>query len=100
MSNEILTLDDIRRLVKPLAEKYRVDEVYLFGSYARKEPTATSDIDLLVFGGDSFKPTSIFAFAEELRMVSRKEVDAFEISEVERNSSFYNTIMKEKVKVA
>jgi hypothetical protein len=53
-----------------------------------------------VFGGKEFKLTSIFAFAEELRIAIQKEIDVFEINEVNKNSSFYETIMKEKVKVA
>lgn len=99
MSDKILTFNDIQRVVKPLAEQYHIDEVFLFGSYARNEATPTSDIDFLVFGGKNFKLTSIFAFAEDLRTVMQKEIDVFEINEVNRNSTFYDTIMKERVKV-
>jgi len=96
----ILTLSDIKKTVKPLAEKYHISEVYIFGSYARNEATSASDIDFLVFGGKDFKPTSVFAFAEELRMLINKKIDVFEINEVNLNSSFYDTIMKERIKVA
>lgn len=100
MSYKMLTLSDIERIVKPLAEKYHISEVYVFGSYARNEATFDSDIDFLVFGGKDFKLTSIFSFAEELRIIIKKEIDVFEISEVNHDSSFYKAIMKEKVKVA
>ena len=100
MSKSIMSLNDIQRIVKPLAEKYRISEVYIFGSYARNEATARSDIDFLVFGGKDFKLTSVFAFAEELRRAINKDIDVFEINEVNADSSFYQTIMKEKVKVA
>ena len=100
MSDKILTLDDIRCIVKPLAEKYHINEVYIFGSYARNEATPESDIDFLVYGGNEFTLTSVFAFAEELRKAIPKEIDVFEINEVNRDSSFYSTIMKEKIKVA
>ena len=100
MSERILSFEDIKYIVKPLAEKYHISEVYIFGSYARNEATITSDIDFLVFGGKEFKLTSIFAFAEELRIAIQKEIDVFEINEVNKNSTFYETIMKEKVKVA
>ncbi len=100
MSEKILTLEDIQRIVRPLAEKYHISEVYIFGSYARNEATKSSDIDFLVFGGKDFKLTSIFAFAEELRIAIQKEIDVFEINEVNKNSTFYDTIMREKVKVA
>ena len=100
MLKTILSLSDIQRIVKPLAEKYHISDVYVFGSYARNEATISSDIDLIVFGGCGFKPTSVFAFAEELRMQIDKEIDVFEISEVNTDSPFYYNIMKERVKVA
>ena len=37
MSDKILTISDIQKIVKPLAEKNHISEVYLFGSYARNE---------------------------------------------------------------
>ena len=46
-------------LVRPLAKKYHVKEVYLFGSYARGEADAQSDLDFLIFGGDGFRLTEI-----------------------------------------
>lgn len=42
------TIDEIRTRVEPIAKKYGLAAVYLFGSYARGEATADSDIDLLV----------------------------------------------------
>ena len=84
MSGTVLTITDIQRIIKPLAEKYRICEVYIFGSYARNEATVDSDIDFLIFGGKNFKLTSVFAFAEELRMIIQKEIDVFEINEIGR----------------
>ena len=42
------TVEEIQRRVTPVAQKYSFSAVYLFGSYARGEATAESDIDLLV----------------------------------------------------
>ena len=81
MARNILSLYDIRSCIKPIAEKYHIREVYVFGSYARNEAVAESDIDLVVCGGEGFKPTSIFAFAEELRQLTNKDIDVYEISE-------------------
>lgn len=72
MSGCVFTIKDIARLVKPVAEKYGVKAVYLFGSYARGEADENSDLDFLVFGGENFKLTMIFAFAEDLRSVLKK----------------------------
>ena len=42
------TIDEIRERVVPVAEKYGLRAVYIFGSYARNEATDESDIDLLI----------------------------------------------------
>ena len=72
----------------------------MFAPYARGEADENSDLDFLVFGGEGFKLTSILALGEELREVLKKNVDIFEIREVNQDSEFYRTIMREKVLVA
>lgn len=67
MNNNVFTLTDIANLIKPIVRKYGVKEIYLFGSYARGDADEDSDLDFLVFGGENFKLTMIFALAEELR---------------------------------
>lgn len=100
MNNHILTIRDIENLVKPIAEKYKVKEIYLFGSYARGEADGSSDLDFLVFDGENFKLTMIFSLVEDLRKVLKKDVDVFEINEINKDSNFYNVIMKERLLVA
>lgn len=100
MKSGIFTIEDIEMLVKPIAEKYKVKEIYLFGSYARGEADESSDLDFLVFGGESFKLTMIFSLAEELRSALKKDVDVFEINEIDKDSEFYKIIMKERKLVA
>ena len=100
MTNQVFTLENITALVKPIAAKYHVQEIYLFGSYARGEANGNSDLDFLVFGGEGFKLAYVLALGEELREVLQKEVDIFEIHEVNPDSEFYKTMMQEKVLVA
>lgn len=44
----ILSVEELRRRIAPVAEKYELKAVYLFGSYARDEATEESDVDILV----------------------------------------------------
>lgn len=44
----IYTVEEIRRCITPIAVRYRLNGVYLFGPYARGEATDESDIDLLI----------------------------------------------------
>lgn len=100
MDDRIFTIQDIKALVSPIAQKYKVREIYLFGSYARGDANESSDLDFLVLGGENFKLTMIFSLAEELRDVLKKNVDVFEINEINQDSDFYHTIMKERLLVA
>ena len=100
MNNNVFTLTAIANLIKPIVRKYGVKEIYLFGSYARGDADEDSDLDFLVFGGENFKLTMIFALAEELRETLKKNVDVFEINEINKDSDFYNTIMRERLFVA
>ena len=45
MSNKIYTIDEIRKIISPIATRYGVERMFLFGSYARGEATTQSDLD-------------------------------------------------------
>lgn len=90
---------EIENSIKVLLVRYNAESALLFGSYARGEETPESDIDVIVFGGKNFKKSNIFAFAEELNLMTGKDVDAFEICEVNKETPFYNSIMKEGIKI-
>lgn len=60
MTDKIYTIDEICEKVQPIAEKYKLIRVSLFGSYARGEATAESDIDLYIQASkDSYKLDSL-----------------------------------------
>lgn len=94
------TKTQIKTIIGDLLRDYHAESAVLFGSYARDEATEDSDIDVLVYGGAAFKKTNIFAFAEDLRRLTGKNVDAFEISEVDPGTSFYQTVLKEGIRIA
>ncbi len=100
MQDSVFTREHIIRLVAPIARKYHIQNIYLFGSYARGEESEESDLDFLVFGGEGFKLTDILALGEELRETLHKKVDIFEIREINPDSEFYRNVMREKVLVA
>ncbi len=94
-----LSRADIEGFIKKLLCKYHAEYAILFGSYARGEADENSDIDVIVVGGSGFRATDIFAFGEELRELSQKSVDAFEIREVDKDTEFYRSIMREGVRI-
>ena len=91
---------EVEKAIKVLLDKYHAECAILFGSYAREDETAGSDIDVIVIGGVNFRPKDIFAFGEELRQITKKKVDAFEIREENEGTKFYENIMREGARIA
>lgn len=100
MSDRVYTQDEVFTAVRRLLKKYHAERAILFGSYARQEADASSDIDLIVIGGIKFDPTDVFCIAEELHRTLGKHVDVYELQELNANSAFYNAVMTEGVQIA
>lgn len=100
MSERIYSLNEIFAAVVPLLKKYRAEKAILFGSYARQDADATSDIDLIIVGGEQFDPTDVLCIAEELHCTMGKSVDVYELREINTGSAFYDTILAEGVQIA
>ena len=92
--------DAVEASIKQLLQCYHAEYALLFGSYARGEATEESDIDVVVFGGNQFRKSNIFAFAEDLREMTGKAVDAFEICELDPGTPFYESVMREGRRLA
>lgn len=48
MTDKVYTLNEIRQIAGPIASRYDVAALYLFGSYARGDATPASDLDFRV----------------------------------------------------
>lgn len=103
----ILTFEQIKSSVKPIAEKYGLRAVYLFGSYARNEATEDSDIDLLIDRTGSNVKTlfDMGGLFDELKESLDKEIDVVttqtleQKSTMERTPDFIKTIERERVPI-
>ena len=89
------TIDEIRQKVSPIAKRYGVARVYLFGSYACSKAGAKSDVDLRIDAGninDYFKLAQMYCELEE--SLSAK-VDL--LTTCALDESFLEKIAKEEV---
>ena len=96
----MLTVSELETYIKLLLNRYHAEYALLFGSYARGDATSSSDVDVVVAGGPGFRKMNIFAFAEDLREMTGKAVDAFELSEINEGTPIYQTIMNEGMRIA
>lgn len=102
---KIYTIDEIKQKVAPIAKKYNIEKVWLFGSYARGEADENSDIDLLLdyehLGGGMFAIGGVYCDFEEC---FENGVDIVDQKAMEQNrsinvayTSFYDNVMKDRV---
>ena len=77
MKNKIYAFEEIKLITKPIFEKYNIKKAYLFGSYAREEAKADSDIDIMIVKKDSKIVTllNLAEFEEELEKAFNKKID-------------------------
>ncbi len=101
----IYAIEEISERIKPIAEKYKLPAVYLFGSYARGTATENSDIDLIVdTTGTNIK--GLFGLGElycELESALDKKIDVITVqalkqtTQMESERKFNDYVWKEKV---
>lgn len=94
--DNVYTVEELRRIVVPLLEKHGMQEARLFGSYARGEADASSDIDLLLTGKSEFRPLSVYAVSAEVMEATGKMVDVYEMCELDPGT-FKDSILAEAV---
>lgn len=44
----VYSIDELRQRITPVAAKYNLPAVYIFGSYAKNQATENSDVDVLI----------------------------------------------------
>ena len=75
IASSVLTIKQIKQKIKPVIDKHGIDEVYLFGSYARGEANSNSDVDIYCSSGDIETLINEVELIEELEEVLNKKVD-------------------------
>ncbi len=103
----LYTVEEIAKRIFPVAMKYQLPAVYLFGSYARGSATESSDIDLLVdTTGTNLK--GLFALGAlycDLEEALEKKIDLITVSSLVQEArmpselDFRNTVLKERVEL-
>ena len=75
----VLTIKQIKERIKPIMKKHGINNVYLFGSYARGEANSNSDVDIYCDKGDVDSLLKAVAFDDELEEALGKKVDVVTI---------------------
>lgn len=92
----IYSFEEIAERVHPVAERYGLKSVYLFGSYARGDADDDSDVDLLV-DADNVHGFRFFGMYDDFCTALEKEVDMVTLRSLEeqRGTGFGGRFVRE-----
>ena len=94
----VLTIKQIKDRIKPIVEKHGINNVYLFGSYARGEANRNSDVDIYCDSGDIDSLWKHSAFQDELAKALGKDVDVITIGS-EMHDYFRQQLEEDMIKI-
>jgi predicted nucleotidyltransferase len=97
MENKIYSIDDIKTLLAPVFSENGVKSAVLYGSYAKGEARAVSDIDLLVDSG--LRGLDFIGLIEYIRETLNKDVDVIDARYVKRGSPVDDEIRRSGVRI-
>ncbi|MDR0335085.1 MAG: nucleotidyltransferase domain-containing protein [Methanomassiliicoccaceae archaeon] len=91
------SIDELRSIVAPVAERYGVGKVYLFGSVARGDYDENSDYDFCIELGKIRGLIALSEFFQDLREAVGSDIDLVDTKYIE--SDLLDTILSEGVVV-
>jgi len=92
-----LSIEELRRIVKPVAEKYGVDRIYLFGSVARGDDDENSDYDFCIESTKMRSLLELSGFFRELKEAVGSEIDIVEKEALK--GEFLNAVINEGIEL-
>jgi predicted nucleotidyltransferase len=93
----VYSVEQIKERIIPVAQRYGVKRVMLFGSYARGEAAEDSDVDLHVWRGNIRGLFALSGFRLDLADALGKEVDL--VTHGGMRKKFYERIKDDEVQV-
>ena len=97
MCEKIYTIEELKNILKDIFKNFAVKKAILFGSYAENTPTEKSDIDLVIDSEGKLLNIYFYGLLEDLVQKLQKNVDLFEITEIQKDSKIYKDIENEGV---
>lgn len=93
----MLTIEQIKKAVVPICERYGVARMSLFGSYARGEADEQSDVDLMVDKGnsDKLRGFAFFGFYGDIEQALGVKTDL--LTTIAAGKRFLDKISKDEV---
>ena len=99
MTKKVYSVEEIKRIVTPIAVRHGLRQVYLFGSYAKGTATGASDIDLCVDAANLPGMFALGGFYAALQEALKKDLDLITLKALQTtpDASFRANLEKERI---
>ncbi|MDR3206404.1 MAG: nucleotidyltransferase domain-containing protein [Candidatus Methanoplasma sp.] len=94
-----LSIDELREIVAPIAERHGVERIVLFGSAARGEAGSESDYDFCVDKGSIRSLFELGHLCMDLRAAVGGEIDVVSRSALESGTDFLRNVERDGVTI-
>ena len=102
----VYSIEELKTKIEPIAQKYDISAVYIFGSYARGDASDDSDVDVMIKReGSKIHGFIMGALYEDLLDSIGKGVDLLTEESLEQHDTknrtpwFYENLLKERVQI-
>jgi predicted nucleotidyltransferase len=102
----VYTIEGLKLKIAPIAQKYDIPAVYIFGSYARGDASDASDVDVMVkIEGSKIHGLIFVELYEDLQDSIGKKIDLLTEESLDQHDTrnifpwFYDNLIKERVKI-
>jgi predicted nucleotidyltransferase len=89
------SVEELKKIIAPIAKKYHISRVYLFGSFARGDYNELSDVDLRIEKGELKGMFALCGFYTEVAEALQMKVDVLTTGSLDDN--FLRKIAKDEV---
>lgn len=93
----MVNVEELKTKISPIAAAHGVDDVYLFGSYARGEATSESDIDLVISPGNIRTFMQLGRFLTDLEAQFPVKLDVLTVDQMESEPLLKKNILKDRI---
>jgi predicted nucleotidyltransferase len=89
----VSNLTEIQELALPLFKKFNIKQAAIFGSFARNEHTAKSDVDLLIDFLGKYDLLDLVGLKQDLEVILGRKVDLVTMKSISYNNNEFGKMM-------
>jgi predicted nucleotidyltransferase len=95
--DKVYSIDEIRMQLTPVFKSVPVYKAVLFGSYAKGNATADSDVDIVIDSKGELLNMAFYGVLEDVTQSLGKNVDLIEFSEIKKGTPIFYEIERQGV---